>query len=111
MKASTLTLTELKLTKAERDALNLTMETLKQMVKTFGDNAELTSVTTGEVILTNEFPRVLGILGGLRENNYFEQKATKKGKTFEELLAESLKEYDEIMAELLAKGKDNNEAN
>ena len=78
METNKLTVTEFKYTKREREALQITMDLLSQVLKTLGDNVELTSVITGEVILTSEIPMIIGIIDGLHRFNCFEKKSKKK---------------------------------
>lgn len=51
---------------------NLVIKDLTTLRETFTDDAELISVTTGESITMQEVARVLGILEGLKENQFWE---------------------------------------
>lgn len=55
------------LTCEEIETLKEADEILHRMQITFGEQLDMTSLESGEVISTNEFARVRGILGGLTE--------------------------------------------
>lgn len=53
----------------EKENMESTYETLKEIMVSCGKLNKLVSVSTGEVIEMEEIPRVLGILSGFLSNN------------------------------------------
>lgn len=65
----TITVThKIELSGPEKVVLRKTGEHLAELLNTFGENTELMSIETGEIISMAEIPRILGVLDGLLNN-------------------------------------------
>ena len=74
MKIRTAVMSGIELTAAENSCLGLAYEIIKEILAAHEDKcAYLISPVTGEVVHTNELPRVLGILGAFIKQEAWEQ--------------------------------------
>ena len=62
-------LATINLTDEEFDALNIVYDLSLEITRTFPKNRDIQSVSTGEIILLKELPRIRGILSALMSEN------------------------------------------